>query len=82
MKIFVKKTLRKKKKKYYANKRNNAKPCNINIGNKVIVRKRQKNKTLPYYDPNPYIVYGKESDMIVARRDGFKYRYLDYKQIQ
>ena len=54
----------KEKIKYYADKRNNTKPYNISIGDKVIVRKRQKNKTLPYYDPNPYIVY---SNMIVAR---------------
>ena len=71
MKMYVKKTLRKKEKiKYYADKRNNAKPCNINIGDKIIVRKQPKNKTLSYYDPNPYIVYSKKHNMIVARRDG------------
>ena len=37
-------------------KHNNAKPCNISNGDKVIVKKRQKDKNLPYYDPNPYAV--------------------------
>ena len=36
----------------------------FSVGDKVIVRKRQKNKTLPKYDPNPYTVC---SNMIVAR---------------
>ena len=40
--------------KYYADKRKNAKPCNISIGDKVIVRTQQKNKGLRYYNPNPY----------------------------
>ena len=53
----------------YADKRYNAKPCNINIGNKVIVRRQQKSKALPY-DPNPYIVYSKKDNMIITRRDG------------
>ena len=26
--------------------------------------------SLPYYDPNPYIVYSKKCNMIIARRDG------------
>ena len=53
----------KEKINYFADKRNNAKPCNISIGDK-------ENKTLPYYDPNPNIVYSKKGNMIVARRDG------------
>ena len=40
--IREKDTLEKNKIKYYADKRNNAKPCNIEIGDRVIVRKRQK----------------------------------------
>ena len=59
----------KEKIKYYADKRNNTKPHNISIGDKVILRKRQTNKTLPYYDPNPYIVYSKTGNIIIARRD-------------
>ena len=35
---------------------------------KLLLQKRQKNKT--YYDPNPYIVYSKKGNMIVARRYG------------
>ena len=46
------------------------KPCNINIGDKIIVTERQRNKTLPCYDQNPHIVYIKKGSMIVARRDG------------
>ena len=60
---------KKEKIKYYADKRNDAKPCNINIGDKVIVRKRQKNMTLSYSYLKPYIVYRKKCNMIVARWD-------------
>ena len=53
--------------KYDADKRNNAKLCNINIGDKFIIRKWQRNKTLSYYDLSPYIVYSKKgNNMIVA----------------
>ena len=66
--IHKKNAQEKEKINYFADKRNNAKPCNISIGDK-------ENKTLPYYDPNPYIVYSnmivaKNGNMIVARRDG------------
>ena len=62
-------TLKKSKTKYYADKQNNAKRCNIKVGDKVIVRKRRKNKSSPYYDPKPYVVTKKKGDMIVAGRE-------------
>ena len=67
--IHNKDTLKKSKTKYYADKRNNAKRCNIKVGDKVIVRKRRKNKSSPYYDPKPYVVTKKKGNMIVAGRE-------------
>ena len=40
--------LEKDKIKYYVDQQNNAKPCNISIRDKDIVRKQQKNNALPY----------------------------------
>ena len=40
--------LEKDKIKYYGDQQNNAKPCNISIRDKDIVRKQQKNNALPY----------------------------------
>ena len=66
--MYVKKDAQVNKKiKYDADKRNNAKPCNISIGDKFIVRIWQRNKILSNYDLNPYIVYSaKGNNMIVA----------------
>ena len=44
--------------------------CKIIIGDKVIVRKRQRNQNLSFYDLNSCIVCSTKSNVIVATRDG------------
>jgi hypothetical protein len=58
--------------KFYADRRRNAKDCDLMIGDTVLVRQRKRNKLSSYYDPNPYVVTDAKGTMITAVRGKHK----------
>ena len=55
--------------KKYADKKSNVRPCKIEVGDSVLVKKTRKCKSDPYYDPRPYVVTKRKGNMITAERE-------------
>ena len=55
--------------KYNADNRPSVKPCDLKIGDKVIVKKPRRTKASPFYDPKPYIIKCRKGNMITGWRD-------------
>ena len=54
-----------------ADKRRNAKPCEITQGDKVLVKiAKRPNKLSPHYQPEPMTVSHRKGNMVTATRDG------------
>ena len=56
--------------KSYADKKRNAVPSSIRVGDSVLVRQRKLNKLTPPYDPSPYRVVAVKGSMVTAMRRG------------
>ena len=59
---------RKRKMKTYADKRRNAKPSKLYVGNCVLVKQDKENKLTTPFDPRPYEVTNKKGNMVTAQR--------------
>ena len=60
---------RKRKMKTYADKRRNAKPSKLYVGNRVLVKQDKENKLTTPFDPRPYEVTNKKGNMVTAQRE-------------
>ena len=54
--------------KYYADRKSTVKPCEIQIGDTVLVKQKRTKKRMPYYDSTPYNVISRKGNMITASR--------------
>ena len=68
--VFARDKLMKGKIKKYSDNHHHAKPKNIVVNDKVLVKQPKVTKLTPIYDPNPYIVVSRKGSMITAERDG------------
>ena len=53
--------------KEMADERNNAKACELKIGDQVLVKQDKHNKLTPLFEPNPYTVIDRDHSMITAQ---------------
>ena len=59
---------RKRRIKYYADKKKNIKYSDIEIGDTVLLKIKRNRKSDPYYDPKPYTIIQRKGNMLVAER--------------
>ena len=60
----------KEKMKQHADRRSRAKPAELTIGDKVLVKQRKSNKLTTRFDPNPFMVVRLKGTMVTASRNG------------
>ena len=56
----------KSKMKMYADKRNHASPCDINVGDYVLIRQKKQDKLTTPYNPQPFLVTTRQGSMLTA----------------
>ena len=59
---------RKRRIKYYADKKNNVKYSDIAIGDTLLLKIKRNRKSDPYYDPSPYTIIQRKRNMLIAER--------------
>ena len=65
----VKDAVAKSKMKEYADRRNNAKPCDLTLGDEILLKQIQNNQTMSKFVATPYQVIDKKGSMITARNE-------------
>ena len=60
--------------KFYADARNNATDCHLQIGDTVLVKQQRENKLTSYYNPKPLTITAMKGSMVTASSANGEYK--------